>query len=499
MALGIAFDIGAYSCKAALLRERKLDPENLLVGAPLLSVAYVEDDGRITINGASEKAERNPKRGIWDVKQKIVLGEDSIPGFSGISPIDVYVEMIKEVMRRSDEQLLKNGDDTIEEIVLTVPAILEDKPEIAGKLKRAAESIKLSNGKNLRVSLVVEPAGAGIFNLDKMYRDAEQKKNGNDAHTIIVFDLGHSTLDVALITSYIGGEKDYELHYFKPDTDIFSRYFDDCIYKEILDELAELGLEKNNIKPRLERTLKTAAKNIKHNLSSELSTTESIEFDGDFVDVTITRERFNELAYSKMLDAVDYVRDAISIAKDKNLKVESIVMAGGGSFMPIVETMLKSVAGDIPVVRSLKPIDAISFGAARYSLMHNMVQRAQYSYGIQLPVVQGTLDRKIRFMLPADSTLPFESKPVKFKCTNRGVFDAILYYVDKAVSDTTVLPVELCNQIRHMNFELPANEEIECTLSIDENHCVTARCKTANGETYVMTSQDPANARSRKE
>lgn len=498
MALGIAFDIGAYACKAAILRGETLDPEHLLYGDKTLrSVVYVDKRNKIIVGEkAIERAAIDPRRAFFNVKRRILRGDRQLPDIPELTYIDLYVALIREVIARCNKQLKKNGD-TIDHVVLTIPSYPEDRNEIIAEIKRAAESIEVAPGKCLSVELLIEPAGVAIHNLNALTSvDAKTRQ-----HTQIIYDLGHSTLDVALVSTQNNEDYSNVLHHFRPDDETFCAYFDECIAQRIEEQLVS---ESVHITDRIRRKIMDAAAEMKHELSSNNEHTVNI-YCSDVDDIghsfTLTREQFEEMVISCLRNSTSLVTEALEIAEEKGLQVDEIILAGGGSSIPLVERCIREVAGNIPVKRSLQPIDAISYGASRYCLTHNLQQKSKLAYGLQLPVNEGTIIRKVQFMAPEGVSLPFKSAQLtndQFVCTPEGVYRTVLYSHTHASVDA-VIDADNCKQVRHMMFSIAPNQSVSFFMEIDEEHCVKIICQTQAGERYVMTSFDPANAVSRKE
>lgn len=501
MPLGIAFDIGAYECKAAIIRGEGFEAAKLDQETSIFSVAYVDKNGNILVGKKAEPyMESGSARVITNAKRRIIEGKKDLPGIPGVSYIDIYVALIKETLETHNKRLKENGDGAIEKIVLTVPSFPEERSDVIAEMKRAAESIDIGDGKKLSVDILIEPAGVGIYNLDNVNRtklnDSAAKK-----HTQIIYDLGHSTLDVALVASGYNDNLSYDLHFFRSDDTTFCEYFDMRIVEEMERFLSENGYDVSGLSGREKAMLRNRARGIKHALSEKDECRETLEINDDFVEFVLTRNRFEELIGVCLRNSAALVSDAIDEAEEKGLKVDEIVLAGGGSKIPFVEKCIREVAGNIPVKCSLRPIDAVSFGAARYALSRNLIQRARFSYGIELPGIRGSLERNICLLTEADTTLPFKSQKlseVKLRCDEDGVFNTALYSFDGKITKK-IVPEADCLQTRCMSYEITPEKEIDLYLEIDEEHCVKVVCETNEGEKYVMTSFDAADAQARKE
>merc|ERR1712188_317246 len=114
------------------------------------------------------------------------------------------------------------------------------------------------------------------------------------------------------------------------------------------------------------RHLRTAAERAKRTLSAAHSA--SIEIDAFFEGVdfftSITRARFEELnmdLFRKCMDPVEKVLRDSKIAKNR---VHEIVLVGGSTRIPKVQSMLKEFFNGKEPARSINPDKAVAYGAA---------------------------------------------------------------------------------------------------------------------------------------
>jgi L1 cell adhesion molecule like protein len=155
------------------------------------------------------------------------------------------------------------------------------------------------------------------------------------------------------------------------DTHLGGEDFDNLVVNWCKTQIAEKhGKEKaalfdksNRAMSRLRRACETA----KRALSSGTSTTievDSLVEDVDF-NVTLTRAKFEELNAKLFQDCMDTVTAVLKDAGVKNSEVTDIVLVGGSTRVPILQTKLGEMfAGRIELCKSIHPDEAVAIGAA---------------------------------------------------------------------------------------------------------------------------------------
>ena len=504
MTLGIAIDIGAYECKAALVRSRDEEPTPIL-NPPIRSIAYIEKDGTINIKDAPGAASRTPRQVVHNIKRHLIQGDEVATVWLSkeqsiqISYLELYVALFREVFGQCLETL-RERNDSFDHLVLTVPGFLEGNDVLISSIQRAVSEAVEKEGVNTRVELLVEPAGVGLYNLNQYRTESEE---GHD-RTVIVYDLGHSTLDVALLTLRKDEQKTpYELHTFRVVDDVYGGLFDDLIADSIIQYFR---LNKEGLSASKRAKILRAASLVKCELSSKDACTVNVDLEMDdsdeSTDFEMTKTQFEELIRGEIQESLPYINDLLRHAEEKSITVDEIILSGGGANIPLVMTLIQEYVGkEIPVRRSNHPIQAVSYGAAHYALTHDMSQYSKLGYGVQLPVLPGTVDQTVRILIAPNTKLPTASREndaIRVKCGEDGVFRTTLYSYDKN-DYKRLLSIDECKQIRHMPFEIACNQEVSVSLEMDTDHCVKVVCLTPENERYIMTNFDPANASSRKE
>ena len=192
--------------------------------------------------------------------------------------------------------------------------------------------------------------------------------NNQSQSNVVIFDLGGGTFDVTCLTMN-GGV--FEVKATGGDTHLGGEDFDNLVVNWCKTQIAEKhGKEKaalfdksNRAMSRLRRACETA----KRALSSGTSTTievDSLVEDVDF-NVTLTRAKFEELNAKLFQDCMDTVTAVLKDAGVKNSEVTDIVLVGGSTRVPILQTKLGEMfSGRIELCKSIHPDEAVAIGAA---------------------------------------------------------------------------------------------------------------------------------------
>ncbi len=239
--------------------------------------------------------------------------------------------------------------DKVTEAVITVPAYFDDSQRQA--TKQAGEIAGLNVQR-----IINEPTAAALaYGLDKQ-----------NAHTIAVYDLGGGTFDVSILEL---GDGVFEVKSTNGDTHLGGDDFDQVIIDYIAEEFKkENGIDLKNDKQALQR-LKDAAEKAKIELSSAQETDVSIPFvtaDGSgpkHIDMKMSRSKMESLVQGLIDKTFDAVKAAIKDAKIEVSKVDEVVLVGGMTRMPAVQTAVEKFFGKEPH-KGINPDEVVAIGAA---------------------------------------------------------------------------------------------------------------------------------------
>jgi heat shock protein 5 len=178
-----------------------------------------------------------------------------------------------------------------------------------------------------------------------------------------VFDLGGGTFDVTLLTIDHGV---FEVLATNGDTHLGGEDFDQRVMQYFIKMLkkrdnVDIGSDKRAL-----QKLRREVERVKRTLSSQHQARLEIEGLTEGVDFseTLTRARFEELNLDLFRKTLGPVEQALKDADMAKTEVDEIVLVGGSTRIPKVQTMLKEYFDGKEASRGVNPDEAVAFGAA---------------------------------------------------------------------------------------------------------------------------------------
>ncbi|XP_045503775.1 heat shock protein 68-like [Colias croceus] len=238
---------------------------------------------------------------------------------------------------------------SVKNAVITVPAYFNDSQRQATKDAGAIAGLNV-------LRIINEPTAAALaYGLDK---------NLKGERNVLIFDLGGGTFDVSILTIDEGSL--FEVKATAGDTHLGGEDFDNRLVTFLADEFKRKHKKDLHLNPKSLRRLRTAAERAKRTLSS--STEASIEIDALYEGIDffskISRARFEELNADLFRTTLDPVEKALNDAKlDKN-SIHDIVMVGGSTRIPKIQSLLQNFFNGKKLNMSINPDEAVAYGAA---------------------------------------------------------------------------------------------------------------------------------------
>ena len=264
---------------------------------------------------------------------------------------------------------------TISQAVVTVPAYFNDDAR--------RDTLKAAEMAGLEVlALVNEPTAAAIA------YGLEQQDNA----MIAVFDLGGGTFDVSILEVKNG---EITVIAVAGDSNLGGTDWTMLIQKRVQDEAAKSGLAIDPATdPVVCAEIRDKAEVAKHNLSSLPETVISVNVGGKQLVVKYTRAEFERDSAELLARMEAVIRKAFSNDKAPASAIEKAVLVGGATRMPMVEELVKRVAGK-PVSKDADPEMSIAMGAA-LAAAQILKERGQKVFALDGGEVKGLPDCRIR-------------------------------------------------------------------------------------------------------
>jgi molecular chaperone DnaK len=163
---------------------------------------------------------------------------------------------------------------------------------------------------------------------------------------LLVFDLGGGTFDVTIMRYGAGGE----MHVIAAsgDRELGGTDFDDAILERMIAAVeAERGVDLT-ADPWLLADATARAEEMKKELSTNRSSTRPLAVGGQPFMFTLGREEFEELIAKQIELVEDAVLNAIDKAEVEPSEIDTVLMVGGSSRIPVFQEMVERITGTAP-------------------------------------------------------------------------------------------------------------------------------------------------------
>ncbi|WP_031556667.1 molecular chaperone DnaK [Lachnospira multipara] len=308
-------------------------------------VAFTKQNERLVGDLAKRQAALNPENTIFSIKRYMGTNHQKKIGSKTFSPQEISAYILMKLKEDAESYL---GEE-VTDAVITVPAYFNDAQRTATK-----DAGKIA-GLNV-IRIINEPTAAALaYGLD----------NGKP-QKILVYDLGGGTFDVSIIEI---DDDTIEVLATSGNNRLGGDDFDERICQFLIKEFNEstgINLSKDYV--ALTR-LKEEVENAKKVLSCALSFTINIPFITQVkgvpyhLEYNLTRAKFNELTKDLVDKTLIPVENALKDARLKKEDIDSVILVGGSTRMPIVVDTLRQVMKQEPT-RNINPDECVALGAA---------------------------------------------------------------------------------------------------------------------------------------
>ncbi|XP_045508223.1 heat shock protein 68-like [Colias croceus] len=259
---------------------------------------------------------------------------------------------------------------TVRDAVITVPAYFNDSQRQATKDAGAIAGLNV-------LRIINEPTAAALaYGLDK---------NLKGERNVLIFDLGGGTFDVSILTIDEGSL--FEVKSTAGDTHLGGEDFDNRLVNHLSEEFLRKYKKDLRSNPRALRRLRTAAERAKRTLSSSTEATIEIDalYEGIDFYTRVSRARFEELNADLFRGTLEPVEKALKDAKMDKSQIHDVVLVGGSTRIPKIQTLLQNFFCGKKLNLSINPDEAVAYGAA-----------------VQAAILSGSTDAKIQDVLLVD-------------------------------------------------------------------------------------------------
>ncbi len=333
-------------------------------------VAFAEGGERLIGQIAKRQAVTNPGNTIYAVKR--LMGrkfEDAhIQRLIATTPYEVtpsenedahvlvrgkaysppeIASMVLRKMRETAEDFL---GEAVTQAVITVPAYFDDAQRHATKAAGRIAGLDV-------LRIINEPTAAALaYGLES-----------KGAQTVAVYDLGGGTFDISILDLDDGI---FRVRATNGDTFLGGEDFDNAIVEHMIATFAETQpeTELRGDKMALQR-MREAAEKAKHELSSAMETDINLPFIAadaagpKHLQLQLTRSKLESLVEEYVQRTLEPCRIALSDVNMQASDIDVVLLVGGQTRMPRVQTVISEFFGREPH-RGVNPDEVVAMGAA---------------------------------------------------------------------------------------------------------------------------------------
>ena len=365
----IGIDLGTTNSCVAVLegKDPVVIPNNEGRNTTPSVVAFVDGGERKVGDPAKRQAITNPTRTIYSIKRFMgetyeqsrkeaervpftVVNDNGYPRveISGrkYTPQEISAMILQKMKKTAEDYLGQEVTDA----VITVPAYFSDSQ------RQATKEAGTIAGLNVR-RIVNEPTAAALaYGVDKAGKNMK----------IAVFDLGGGTFDISILDF---GDGVFEVLSTNGDTHLGGDDFDQVIIDWLVNGFKQdegIDLSKD---PMAMQRLKEAAEKAKIELSSSTTTEINLPYISAEGGVpkhlvkTLTRAQFEQLAHELIQACLVPCQNAMRDAKLQPSDIDEVILVGGSSRIPAVQTLVKNYFGKEPS-KGVNPDEVVAIGAA---------------------------------------------------------------------------------------------------------------------------------------
>lgn len=337
-------------------------------------IAYAQDGEILVGQPAKRQAVTNPQNTLFAIKRLIgrrfqdeevqrdlkimpyhIVSADNGDAWIDVkgqkmAPPQISAEVLKKMKKTAEDYL----GEPVTEAVITVPAYFNDAQRQATKDAGRIAGLEVKR-------IINEPTAAALaYGMDK----------GQGNRTIAVYDLGGGTFDISIIEiDEVDGEKTFEVLATNGDTHLGGEDFDSRLINYLVAEFKkEQGIDLHNDPLAMQR-LKEAAEKAKIELSSAQQTDVNLPYitadatGPKHLNLKVTRAKLESLVEDLVARSIEPLKVALSDAGLSVSDIQDVILVGGQTRMPLVQSKVKDFFGKEPR-KDVNPDEAVAVGAA---------------------------------------------------------------------------------------------------------------------------------------
>ncbi len=288
-----------------------------------------------------------PEQTIRSIKRKMGQDVQIKLGERSYKPQEISAIILRELKRNAEAQL----GEPISGAVITVPAYFSDAARQATREAGEIAGFTIER-------IINEPTAAALaYGLDR----------SSERQLVAVYDLGGGTFDVSIIELDAGV---VEVRASHGNTQLGGDDFDD----RLVDYLAERFLQDHGLDPRLDQRARARLTRAAETAKIALSSKPFVQVREEYLlsdnggrplhlDMELSRIEFEGLIGDLLDSTLDSLDEALRDAGIQANELDSILLVGGSTRIPMVWQLLREHTGIEPEI-AINPDEAVALGAA---------------------------------------------------------------------------------------------------------------------------------------
>lgn len=304
------------------------------------SVVGVDDDDKILVGQpAKDRLQTHPHKTIAAFKRSMGSDQTINIGSFQLNPQELSSFLIKQLKEDVEAEL----GQPVTEAIITVPAYFNDTQRKLTKLAGQLAGLNVER-------LLNEPTAAALA-----YGVHENKDT-----FMLVFDLGGGTFDVSILEMFDGI---MEIRSCAGDNRLGGEDFTALIAADFTQHLiSEHAISEEQLMQCYGAKILAESERAKQSLSNSHEHTLQLEIESKNVCFEYTRSAFEKRAEPLLNRLMLPIKRAISDSKISVSELESVLLVGGATRMPMINKLVAKMFGKLPL-REVNPDEVVALGA----------------------------------------------------------------------------------------------------------------------------------------
>lgn len=320
----IGIDLGTTNSLGAVYRNNKVELIPNRFGSFLTPSAVSIDDGKILVGQiAKERLVSHPELSAASFKKDMGTTKKYKLGNKEFSPEELSSFVIRSIVDDAKEYL----QEEIEEVIVSVPAYFHDKQRVATKKAGILAGVPVKR-------IINEPSAAAM---------ASYFETGKE-QLFLVFDFGGGTLDVSIVECF---DTMVEIISVAGDNRLGGDNFHEIMSANFIKEH---GIDEKKVTDKEHAILLRKAEECKRALTTEDSANMTAIVGGQSYTSVYTNQRLLDESGLLLAKIKDVLAHALRDGGVSVNEIDAVVMVGGSSKMPLIQSYLQHLMRKTPFV-----------------------------------------------------------------------------------------------------------------------------------------------------